>query len=299
VDLEPAGGHGLGCVQEQVITWDRPIEEDDMCLHSYLRSDNQELSFSLSGAARGISFDRAFYEHMIYAGVVTSGPSKATLLTGIRMVWETGADIPGGGGTGAPNQPYRLEMLIPKASVLLTDFRAAGNDVIRANISWQMIDDSTSPPVTVQLENKVATYTTAAAMPAAFNRGGGNIVADWDATYWSGALPVADSMTVSITDGTVANPPTLSIQMMDQYGRNFPFNGSLGLALQNAAGATLTPTTVTVVNGVFTGPATVDQAGLGYAIQITDPGTAVTATTNTFDIAAARAFDTGFSAGFA
>jgi len=43
-------------------------------------------------------------------------------------------------------------------AVTLANFQASGNNVVRADVAWRMIDDAVNSPLTVTLANEVASY---------------------------------------------------------------------------------------------------------------------------------------------
>ena len=290
--------YDFGCVREMTITWDRPVEEDDQCLHEYQRNDNQELSFSLSGATRGIDFSFGFYKHMIYGGAAAVKPSQTVLLTGLNFMWETGLPIP----NSAPQQPFRLMMYIPKAEIRLTNFRASGNEVVRADMTWSMIDDQATPPVYVQLENDVeappaAPYSGYYLMDSvpAFTAASGNtpFSADnhatnsWDKQVWGTITPVADSIDVNpIANQVVATDFTVNLQSLDQFSDNFDgYSGTADITIGGGTGAVVAPTTATFVNGAASVVLQIDAAEPTITLIFTDDtDPTITGTSNAFSV---------------
>lgn len=156
-DITTYGDVNFGIPREHVITFDREIEEDDQLLHEYARNDNQEMSFRVSGVMRGLEFDMALYNALVYGdlgSIYNASPSAVTVLTGLTLELNTSRNIP----AGTPASPYKFIINIPKAQINLTGFRAAGNEIVRAEATWEAVDDATTPPVRIELTNNVTTY---------------------------------------------------------------------------------------------------------------------------------------------
>jgi hypothetical protein len=280
VDDPLTTAYNFGCAREETITFDREIETDDQCLHDYQRNDNQELSFALSGAARGIDFSEEFYRYLVYGGIANITPGRATILTGMKMRWETSALISG------EDQAYRLLMYVRKAEVRLANFRAQGNSVIRADMSWRMIDDDTEPPVSVQLENDVL---YANAFPTRFASAGGDEIADWDTSLWTDIVPAFDSLTgvINETEPVVDVPVRVSLTALDQFGDVYTGSEVDGITpnIVFVGDGTIDPTTISMTNGEGYADVTFDTVGTDYQISVTIGGE--TWTSDLFDVVAA------------
>lgn len=154
-DTAVGSDYDFGLPREHIITFDRPIEEDDQRIHEYSRNDNQEMGFGVTGEMRGVDFNLEMYEELFYGGVasfVGSSLGTAPVLTGITVELNTSQNIP------AATAPYKFIINIPKAEIRATNFRAQGNDVIRADVRWKMIDDAATPPIRIEVTNDVASY---------------------------------------------------------------------------------------------------------------------------------------------
>lgn len=156
-NLAVSGGsdYNFGIMREHVITIDRPIEQDDQLLHNFGRNDNQEMSFGVMGDVRGLEFDINVYNELYYGGVgsiVAATPSVISVLTGLTLELNTGRFIP------STSTPYKFIINIPKAEIRMTNFSARGNEIIRADCRWKMIDDAATPPIRVELANDVTSY---------------------------------------------------------------------------------------------------------------------------------------------
>jgi hypothetical protein len=154
-NLAVGSDYDFGLTREHVITFDRAIEQDDQFLHQYYRNDNQEMSFGLSGQMRGMEFNSALYNELYYGGAGTligAELSTISVLTGLTFELNTSRLIPSAAA------PYKFIVNIPKAEIRMTNFRAQGNEVIRAECQWKMIDDAATPPVRIEITNNVTSY---------------------------------------------------------------------------------------------------------------------------------------------
>lgn len=154
-NLAVGSDYDFGLPREHVITFDRPIEEDDQLIHQYARNDNQEMSFSVMGEMRGMEFSPLVYNELFYNGVGSmngASLSTAPLISGLTMELNTSQNIPSAAA------PYKFILNIPKCEIRALNFRAQGNDLIRCDIRWRMIDDAAAPPIRIELTNNVASY---------------------------------------------------------------------------------------------------------------------------------------------
>lgn len=145
----------FGIPREHEITFDRAIEMDDQLLHRFSRNDNQEMSFAVSGQVRGLELTLPFYNELLYGGVanvINSALGVATVITGITLELNTNRSIP------TQAIPYKFILNIPKAEIRIGRFQAQGNQIIRAEAAWKMIDDALTPPVRIEVVNDVPSY---------------------------------------------------------------------------------------------------------------------------------------------
>ena len=168
--------YNFGLPREHTITIDRPIEMDDQLIHEYARNDNQEMSFSMMGEMRGMDFNVDIYNELFYGGVGTINGAELSVtpvLSGLTMELNTSQNIP------SATSPFKFIMQIMKAEIRALNFRAQGNDVIRCDIRWRMIDDALTPPVRIEVANNVPTYPYANTL---FTNAGGS-------APWSPSIP--------------------------------------------------------------------------------------------------------------
>lgn len=174
-----AAGHSnfnFGVPREHTITIDRTIEEDDQLLHTFYRNDNQEMSFAVNGQVRGLELSIGLYNELLYGGVgsiYNASLGVATVITGLTLELNTSRNIP------AATTPYKFILNIPKAEIRIGRFSAQGNQIIRAEAAWKMIDDATTPPMRIELHNAVASYPYANTL---FTAAGGTVWTLPDAT---------------------------------------------------------------------------------------------------------------------
>lgn len=166
----------FGIPREHTITIDRAIEMDDQLLHTFWRNDNQEMSFGVSGEIRGLDLTLAQYNELLYGGVanaIGANLDSATVITGMTLELNTNRPIP------TTTTPFKFIINMPKVEIRVGRFQAQNNQIIRADATWKMIDDSANPPIRVELANDIASYPIST---AAFTTAGGTAWTLPDAT---------------------------------------------------------------------------------------------------------------------
>lgn len=159
------GTYDFGKPRDHSITIERPYEEDDQRLHSRYRDDNQELSYAITGQMRGLTLNETVFKRLFYGGAAGTEPSFTMLTDSFAFKWESEQDIPGGA------TPFSVEMQVRKAELMMTNLRAAGNSIMRADLTWRAIDDVAGAPVKVIVKTDSNEYRADATLYT--NAGGG------------------------------------------------------------------------------------------------------------------------------
>lgn len=146
------GALALGESREHTITITRPVDEDDQKQHSAGRADVPETGFEINGELRDLDLSFNTYKKLVWGGTGGTGPSLVTVTDTFSVSWESASDISGA------TEPYSLTMALLKAEFRLSNFEAQGNDTVRCDATYHMIDDSASAPVTFTLDNGVTSY---------------------------------------------------------------------------------------------------------------------------------------------
>jgi hypothetical protein len=146
------GATALGTPREHTVTITRPVDEDDHTLHTYTRNDFPEVGFGIMGEARGVDMSFDFYKKLVWGGIANTGLGEAIVTDSLAFHWLTANNISGAA------VPYKLSIAMTKVECRLTNFRAAGNSIIRGDLNWRMIDDLAAAPATLLVENGIASY---------------------------------------------------------------------------------------------------------------------------------------------
>lgn len=146
------GAQALGTPREHTITIARPVDEEDHLLHAFGRNDFPETGFAITGEMTGLDMSFNFYKKLVWGGTGGTGPSEPIITDSLTIVYQSASNISGAA------VPYSLSIALTKVEARIGNFRAAGNNIIRGDVSWKMIDDSASAPVTIVIDNGVASY---------------------------------------------------------------------------------------------------------------------------------------------
>lgn len=146
------GAQALGTPREHTITVARPVDMDDHTLHAFSRNDFPETGFALTGAARGVDMTYDTYKKLLWGGTSGTGLVEAIVTDSLGFTFQSASNISGAA------VPFKWQFALTKVEARLMNFRAAGNNIIRGDVNWRMIDDSASAPVTMTVENSVAGY---------------------------------------------------------------------------------------------------------------------------------------------
>lgn len=146
------GALALGTPREHNITIARPVDEEDHLLHAFGRNDSPETGFSISGEMRGLDLSFDFYKKLVWGGTSGTGASEAIVTDSLTIIYFSANNISGAA------VPFKFSLALTKVEARIGNFQASGNNIIRADVSWRMIDDSASAPATILVENDVASY---------------------------------------------------------------------------------------------------------------------------------------------
>lgn len=148
------GGSGITTTYRgNQMTIAQQLDRDERVLHSSGRAGLSRLSIDATGTLQGIDIDLGTYAHWkaLKRGGAGTSPSLSSV-TGL-LTWQfTSADNISGAAV-----PYSLTTSIAAAAYDMVSPNANGQDLIRGDITWQMIDSST-PPITITLVNDQASY---------------------------------------------------------------------------------------------------------------------------------------------
>ena len=128
-----------------------PLDDGDRSLFRFKRADLQQSGLGITGTIEGLDLDYAdIYNRLIRGGATSGEPvtdvAVGTLVTQFKSAVNVEGDV----------VPYSLQATI-NAEFTLDDFQAEGNNIVRWNTRYRMIDNVTDP-VVIALVNAKASY---------------------------------------------------------------------------------------------------------------------------------------------
>ncbi|MCC6457278.1 MAG: hypothetical protein IT328_20155 [Caldilineaceae bacterium] len=146
------GTLALGEPRSHTVTITRPVDEDDQKLHSTARADVPETGFEINGEMQGLDLSFNTYKKLVWGGTSGTAPSMVAVTDTLTTLWESARDISGA------SVPYSLQIALLKAEFRFSNFEAQGNNIVRCDASYHMIDDASGAPATISLANGVTSY---------------------------------------------------------------------------------------------------------------------------------------------
>lgn len=125
-----------------------PLDDEDQSLFAFTRADLQQQGVDVTGKLNGLEVDYDNYTLLVYGDGTTPSPSVKVL--SLDWKWESAVEF-------VTNYPYSLRVQVPQAEFNLDDFEANGNNIVRWDTTWRMVDNVTDP-ITVTLVNGTASY---------------------------------------------------------------------------------------------------------------------------------------------
>lgn len=140
-------------IREAEVTITNEYDEEDISLFSTAHAGLAPTRRSITGAYRGAEMSFAIYKKLTWGGSSGTGPVSTPMTGNTVFKVAAGANISG------QSVPRSWQISVPKVEYTLNEnsVRKVGNDVVRADVAWTMIDDTTTP-VTITLINTVASY---------------------------------------------------------------------------------------------------------------------------------------------
>ncbi len=139
-------------VRTAQITIEQALDESDYALWTQGRIDLPQNSIGMRGSLGGIDIAYDEYKKINWGGTGGSSPDfDAVLSDALTMKWTSAADISGA------SVPYSIEFDISSAQLSMSGFEASGENKVRFNLDWEMIDDSATP-AEITLVNDVDSY---------------------------------------------------------------------------------------------------------------------------------------------
>lgn len=131
---------------------EQALKEDDKVLFSSVRADLPQSSIGVTGKLQNVDIDyNAFQAYTAIVNNAGSAPSLVAATGAISWLYNSPSNIP------TASVPYSLAVTIPSVYYKLADFKATDDSLIRCDVEYGMIDD-TSTPITIVLKNDVTSY---------------------------------------------------------------------------------------------------------------------------------------------
>lgn len=124
---------------------------DDKGIWDFRRADLSQRGIDIIGRVEGVEIDWETYERIVNGADNGTDPSANTAICAVTYKWQSATNIP----TAAV--PYSLEFALPRCEVTLDEFAADGDNLVRWNYNWRMVDNTTDP-IVVTLVNGVTAY---------------------------------------------------------------------------------------------------------------------------------------------
>lgn len=134
------------------------LDREDKVLHTQGRADLPRLSFDVTGTLGGIDIDQGTYEwykRIVRGGTGGTSPSLTPAVGELTWTYASLSNISGAA------VPYSITVLLPAVEYIITVNNSSGRDLVRADINWRMIDNTTDCLV-VTVVNDVASYAATA-----------------------------------------------------------------------------------------------------------------------------------------
>lgn len=147
------GALALGEPRGHTVTITRSVDEEDQKNHSFARADLPETGFEINGEMTGLDLSLNAYKRLNWGGTSGTAPDVVVVTDTLVYEWQSARDISGAA------VPYSVNFSFLKVEFRMTNIRAQGEDIVRMDASYHMIDDSASAPVTITHKNGVAAYS--------------------------------------------------------------------------------------------------------------------------------------------
>ena len=131
------------------------FDEEDQALWETARFDLPVNGAGITGSIGGIDLDFDTYKR------VSRGSSSATSPNGVALTGPLSFEYRSAANISAPAAvPYKLAFSFPKVEFFLDGeaFEANGQDQVRFDLQYAMVDSSGSEPVTILLVNNIPSY---------------------------------------------------------------------------------------------------------------------------------------------
>lgn len=152
--LTVAGNTVASPIRGSQLDIEQTLDETDRVLFSSVRNSLPQQEIGVSGTVKGIDFDYNTYEwyrRIVRGGTSATAPTLTPASGTLTYNYTSTSNIP----TGVV--PYKFQITVPSIYWEFQDVKRSGNNLVRADLKWTMIDDS-STPVSIVIVNGQSTY---------------------------------------------------------------------------------------------------------------------------------------------
>lgn len=133
---------------------EQTLDDKDRVLFSNERNSLPQQEIGVTGMIKGVDFDYdtyVWYREIVRGSDSATEPSLTPAAGTLTYNYTSLTNIP----TGIV--PYKFQITVPSIYWEFQDVKRSGNNLVRGDLKWTMIDD-TSTPVTIVLVNDQASY---------------------------------------------------------------------------------------------------------------------------------------------
>jgi len=133
---------------------EQTLDDADRVLFSNVRNSLPQKEVGVSGMIKGVDFDYGtyhWYRNVVRGNTSATEPTLTPATGSVTYNYTSLTNIP----TGVV--PYKFQITVPSVYWEMQDVKRSGNNLVRADVKWTMIDNS-SPPVTIVLVNGQSSY---------------------------------------------------------------------------------------------------------------------------------------------
>jgi hypothetical protein len=135
-------------------TIDNALKDGERRLWSSVYGTAEREALNVTGTLSGIDVDAdtyEYYQNIVRGGSAGTAPSLSAATGSMAFMYRSGSVI------GATAEYYKMTVTLPSVYWSLGNIQSSGNDLIRCDATYTMVDD-VATPLTIVLINNVASY---------------------------------------------------------------------------------------------------------------------------------------------
>jgi hypothetical protein len=127
------------------------LADDDKALHTATRADIPIRGNGITGKLGGLDITYAVYKKMNWGGTSGTGPATAQAEAALDYNFISSQFVSGA-------VPYKIQIAAPVVQLTLSQPEASGNNLIRCEAEYTVLDLDTAEPITITLTNGIQHY---------------------------------------------------------------------------------------------------------------------------------------------